>query len=113
MKAAEYYIEKLQMEPHMEGGYFKECLLGEDKISGSDRNLWSSIYFLLCKDEVSNLHRLESDEVWYFHDGAALTIYDFPRWCIVCAEAGLGYRKRRIAPDIGAQGIYFWCCHGK
>ena len=25
--SAEYYIEHLEMEPHVEGGYFKECLL--------------------------------------------------------------------------------------
>ena len=23
--SAEYYIEHLEMEPHVEGGYFKEC----------------------------------------------------------------------------------------
>ena len=38
--SAEYYIEHLEMEPHVEGGYFKECLLEKE-----ERNLWSSIYF--------------------------------------------------------------------
>ena len=37
--SAEYYIEHLEMEPHVEGGYFKECLLEKE-----ERNLWSSIY---------------------------------------------------------------------
>ena len=58
------------MEPHVEGGYFKECLLEKE-----ERNLWSSIYFMLAKGEVSHFHRLKSDEVWYYHDGNALTIY--------------------------------------
>ena len=52
MKTAQYYIDKLEMEPHVEGGYFKECLLGEDTIAvrgDAKRNLWSSIYFLLQK----------------------------------------------------------------
>ena len=40
--SAEYYIEHLEMEPHVEGGYFKECLLEKE-----ERNLWSSIYFML------------------------------------------------------------------
>lgn len=45
------------MEPHVEGGYFKECLLEKE-----ERNLWSSIYFMLAKGEVSHFHRLKSDE---------------------------------------------------
>lgn len=73
MKSAEYYIRELKMEPHIEGGYFKESFLSLDKIE--NKNLWSSIYFLLTTDEVSNFHRLKSDEMWYHHDGEALTIY--------------------------------------
>ena len=51
--SAEYYIEHLEMEPHVEGGYFKECLLEKE-----ERNVWSSIYFMLAKGEVSHFHRL-------------------------------------------------------
>ena len=29
--SAEYYIEHLEMEPHVEGGYFKECLLEKEE----------------------------------------------------------------------------------
>ena len=78
MKSAEFYIKHLDMEPHIEGGYFKECLLSGDTISYrgmKDRRLWSSIYFLLSEGEVSHLHIIDSDEVWYFHDGNPLTIY--------------------------------------
>ena len=74
MKNAEYYIKNLEMIPHVEGGYFKESFLSEDNIR-EDKKLWSSIYFLLRTDEVSNFHRLKSDELWYYHDGEALTIY--------------------------------------
>ena len=74
MKNAEYYIKKLEMLPHVEGGYFKESFLSEDKVR-ENKNLWSSIYFLLRTGEVSNFHRLKSDELWYYHDGEALTIY--------------------------------------
>ena len=74
MKNAEYYIEKLNMESHVEGGYFKETFLSED-IDSNDKNLYSSIYFLLRTGEVSNFHRLKEDELWYFHAGESLTIY--------------------------------------
>lgn len=74
MNSAEYYINNLNMEPHIEGGYFKESFLSKDEVS-KDKKLWSSIYFLLRTGEVSNFHRLKSDELWYYHDGEALTIY--------------------------------------
>lgn len=74
MKNAEYYIKKLEMIPHVEGGYFKESFLSEDNVR-ENKKLWSSIYFLLRTGEVSNFHRLKSDELWYYHDGEALTIY--------------------------------------
>ena len=74
MKSAEYYINNLNMEPHVEGGYFKESFISNDEVN-KDKKLWSSIYFLLRTGEVSNFHRLKSDELWYYHDGEALTIY--------------------------------------
>ncbi|AIY84891.1 hypothetical protein U729_1976 [Clostridium baratii str. Sullivan] len=74
MKSANYYIKNLEMVPHVEGGYFKESFLSEELIN-DNKKLWSSIYFLLETGEVSNFHRLKSDEMWYYHDGEALTIY--------------------------------------
>ena len=74
MKSAEYYIKSLNMNPHIEGGYFKESFISNDEFK-QDKKLWSSIYFLLRTGEVSNFHRLKSDELWYYHDGQALTIY--------------------------------------
>ena len=74
MKNAEYYIKNLEMIPHVEGGYFKESFLSEDNVR-ENKKLWSSMYFLLRTGEVSNFHRLKSDELWYYHDGEALTIY--------------------------------------
>ena len=74
MKSAEYYIKNLKMEPHVEGGYYKESFISNDELK-KDKKLWSSIYFLLRTGEVSNFHRLKSDELWYYHDGEALTIY--------------------------------------
>jgi uncharacterized protein len=74
MKTAEYYINNLNMEAHVEGGYFKESFISNDEVR-KDKKLWSSIYFLLKTGEVSNFHRLKSDELWYYHDGEPLTIY--------------------------------------
>ncbi|MEW8994558.1 cupin domain-containing protein, partial [Clostridium sp.] len=70
MKSAQYYIEKLNMISHVEGGYFKESVVSEDFFR-EDKKLFSSIYFLLETGEVSHFHRLTSDEMWYYHDGQA------------------------------------------
>lgn len=74
MKDSNYFIEKLNMTPHVEGGYFKESILSKDDLN-SEKKLYSSIYFLLRTGEVSNFHRLTADELWYYHAGEALTIY--------------------------------------
>ena len=108
MHTAEYYIEKLNMEPHIEGGYFKECLLSEDTIGDSDRNLWSSIYFLLQENEVSNLHVLESDEVWYFHDGEPLTIYMIsPEGELRAPKLGLNIENGELPQLVVPKGYIF------
>lgn len=71
--SAEYFIEKLEMTAHPEGGYYKETFVAKEEIR--ERKLWTSIYFLLKEGEVSNFHRLKSDEMWYYHGGSPLTIY--------------------------------------
>ncbi len=82
-KSAEYWIEALTLSPHPEGGYFREVFRSEEiitreglpqRFSGS-RNFITSIYYLLQKGEFSLLHRLKSDELWYFHDGSPLSVY--------------------------------------
>lgn len=82
-KTAEYFIESLDMIAHPEGGFYKPSFESEEKITSNelevnfegDRKLWTSIYFLLRDGEVSNFHRLKSDEMWYYHAGNSLTIY--------------------------------------
>ncbi len=73
-KDSNYFIKKLKMDAHVEGGYFKETFLSEDE-DDHGKSLYSSIYFLLRTGEVSNFHRLKEDELWYFHAGESLTIY--------------------------------------
>lgn len=83
MNTADYFIKNLNMTPHPEGGFYKEIYESEENITSNDlkvefegsRILWTSIYFLLRDGEVSNFHRLKSDEMWYYHSGSPLTIY--------------------------------------
>lgn len=77
-KTAAEWIEALALQPHVEGGYYREILKSNKIINHNDkenRSLYTSIYFLLEKNNPSNFHRLTSDEVWYFHAGDELTIH--------------------------------------
>ena len=80
---AEFYIDKLKLIPHPEGGFYSEVYRSDEVFNAgcistryiNKRNISSSIYFLLEGEQVSHFHRLKSDEVWHFYDGCSLTIY--------------------------------------
>jgi len=96
---AEYWIQALRLRKHPEGGYYREVYRSSETISsaslpprfGEERNLATSIYFLLPGHEVSRLHRLSSDEIWHFYTGSSLTLH-------VIDRAG-EHRTVRLGPD--------------
>ena len=107
MKSAEYYITNLNMEKHIEGGYFKESFVSQDEVN-KDKKLWSSIYFLLETGEVSNFHRLKSDELWYYHDGEALTIYMItPEGELITKKLGKNIEKGEAPQVLVEKGCIF------
>ena len=63
---------KYNLEKHPEGGWFSEVYTCLDTSGG--RALAGSIYFLLDGEEISHFHRIDCDEVWYFHEGCGLKI---------------------------------------
>lgn len=77
------WIKCLELQPHPEGGYFKEVYRAEGIISqatlpirySGGRAYSTAIYYLLESDDFSSLHRLNSDEQWFHIDGSALTIH--------------------------------------
>ncbi|MGI8314716.1 cupin domain-containing protein [Halobacillus mangrovi] len=80
---AEKIINKLDLQPHPEGGFYKQTYSSDEKAGDEtllkkykgERLYYTSIYFLLRSQDVSHLHRLKSDELWYFHSGSPLTIH--------------------------------------
>jgi len=80
---AGFYISKLQLNPHPEGGYYKEVYRSDEIIEAvhlpvrykSSRAFSTSIFFLLKNDQVSMFHKLKSDEIWHFYDGCGVKIY--------------------------------------
>lgn len=74
---ADYYIQKLNLQPHAEGGFYTSTFTGEANVStpAGDRPGYTSIYFLLRSTDISHFHRLQSDELWYYHGGSPLTVH--------------------------------------
>jgi hypothetical protein len=75
---ADDYICHYRLEPHPEGGYFRETYRSPVLIRPAgfegERSLGTSILFLLKAGQQSALHRIKSDELWYYHDGSGLEI---------------------------------------
>jgi predicted cupin superfamily sugar epimerase len=87
MYSARQWIDRLQLQPHPEGGYFRESYRSGECIAsnalpdrfGGNRTFSTAIYFLLEGDSFSALHRFKQDEVWHFYDGASLSIHVIDR----------------------------------
>ena len=82
MKKAEYWISRLGLEPHPEGGYFRQVYKAAEEITEGlpdrytgPRAYSTSIYFLLTEDNFSSFHRLQSDEIWHFYYGSSIRIH--------------------------------------
>lgn len=72
-------IRELGLNPHPEGGYFREVFRSSHKVKPLDerpeRSALTTIYFLLLKDQHSRWHRVASDEAWHFYEGDPLMVY--------------------------------------
>lgn len=80
---AAYWIDKLRLQPHPEGGYFRQTYRSEVVIArealpagfSGDRAVSTAIYFLLDAKNFSAFHRLRSDELWHFYVGEPLVVH--------------------------------------
>jgi len=82
-KTAQYWINKINLIAHPEGGYYcetyrsqlsiaKEAL--QPEFTGS-RLVSTAIYFLLEGENFSAFHRLRSDEIWHFYAGGTIAVH--------------------------------------
>lgn len=78
----EEIILKLNLEPHIEGGYFKEHFRSEQiipkSVSGKtdSRPFLTMCYYLLSSGDRSIFHKLSSDEIWSYHFGGSLHLFE-------------------------------------
>ena len=75
---AQALIERYGLQPHPEGGYYRETYRSAAKIHppgySGERHFSTGIYFLLPQGAVSRFHRIKSDEMWHFYLGGPLTL---------------------------------------
>jgi len=84
MQTAKYWIDKLDLSPHPEGGFFRETYrskttynFAKNPVFSGKRPYATAIYYLLGGNDRSMLHRIKSDELWFYHAGSPLTVYLF------------------------------------
>ncbi|MBJ8325840.1 cupin domain-containing protein [Streptococcus pacificus] len=110
IKSAVEWVKLLEMTAHPEGGYFREVEKSQDKIQikGKERSLFTSIYFLLEKENPSHFHRLTADEIWYYHDGQPLTVHMItPDGNYKTATLGLDVAKGQVLQYRVSKGTIF------
>lgn len=66
-------IERFRMDPHVEGGAFRE--LYRERECGEGRPAHGVIYYMLGENEVSDFHVLDADEYWLYHTGPDIEIW--------------------------------------
>ena len=71
---AQEILAHLHLEPHPEGGAFSRVYAAPFHAEGGTRSCAGSIYFLLQGAEISHLHRIDCDELWYYHEGCGLRL---------------------------------------
>ncbi len=75
---AEALIRLLDLQPHPEGGYFREMFRDGPSAGpapeAGERAASTAIYFLLRDGEVSHWHRVDAAEVWHWYAGAPLEL---------------------------------------
>jgi len=72
-------IAELGLQPHPEGGHFREVFRSRDTVLPGDgralRSAITTIDFVLARGECSAWHRVRSDEVWHLLEGGPLRLW--------------------------------------
>jgi predicted cupin superfamily sugar epimerase len=111
-------IQQLGLQPHPEGGFFRETYRCEETIPtealppryGKDRNFSTAIYYLLTPDGFSSLHRLQSDEVFHFYAGEPVTMLQLhadgrAKTIVLGPDIAAGQQLQVVAPRGVWQGM--------
>ena len=94
-------IRTLRLEPHPEGGYYREIFRSSDSVVPPDgrgaRSALTTIYFLLAEGTASRWHSVSSDEVWHLYEGGPLELLEID-------DALTTLTRHRLAPIGDGEG---------
>jgi predicted cupin superfamily sugar epimerase len=109
-------ITELDLARHAEGGYYRQTYRSERNIELSAsgdvfpnaRPFSTAIYYLLCDDDFSALHRIRSDEIWHFYRGSGLAIYAIdPTGTLTQNRLGSGIERGEAYQIVVKAGCWF------
>ena len=72
MTDAKALIDALKLQPHPEGGWYRETWRAE--AAPGERGSATAILFLLEEGRRSHWHKVDATELWLFHAGSALRL---------------------------------------
>ncbi|HET9474618.1 MAG TPA: cupin domain-containing protein [Steroidobacteraceae bacterium] len=95
-------IAHLQLEPHPEGGWYREVHRSATLLETArgPRAALTSIYFLLEQQQHSRWHVVTSDEVWHFTCGAPLELLSYEPRSRVFQRRMLGLPQEGQEPSL-------------
>ena len=70
---ADEIIQRLDLKPHPEGGYFRETFR-DARLVDDGRAASTAIYFFLKQGQSSHWHRVDAVETWHWYAGAPLEL---------------------------------------
>ena len=71
-------ISALRLEPHPEGGFYRESFRSTQRVTLGDgrvRSAGTAIFYLLPAGTFSAFHRIPACEVWHHYDGGGLLLH--------------------------------------
>jgi predicted cupin superfamily sugar epimerase len=111
-------IERLELEPHPEGGYFRETYRSREGVAAGSlperfsgrRDHSTAIYYLLTEGDISVLHRIRSDEVFHFYMGSPVRLFMLSpdgesESTVLGTELYDGHRPQAVVPFGHWQGL--------
>ena len=110
-ETADFWIKELNLQPHPEGGFFREVYRSGEQPGSlpsryhGDRSFATSIYFLLTGNDSSAFHRIMSDETWHYYFGSSMILYTLDE------ESGLHTIELGNNPRMG-QFLQYTIPHG-
>lgn len=100
---ADEVIAALRLEPHPEGGFFRETFRDTCEVDGNGRAASTAIYFLLRAGEASHWHTVDAIEIWHWYGGSSLDLGIAPpdepaAWTRLGPNITAGERPQGIVP---------------